>query len=117
MSLNGSEVQEFIGWIRIQEVLKPFLLSSSCCQRIHPSTDFPLQNISKLYLQFLDHVVELYCSIRSRGIEASCRSVLVMSLTPQNNCDRMVVYQCLSIFFHRQELKWKTNPQQVLVLA
>ena len=44
MSLNCSEVQEFIGQIKIQAVLKPFLLSSSFCQRVHPSTDCPLQN-------------------------------------------------------------------------
>ena len=50
MSLNCSEIQEFIGWIRIHAVLNPFLPSSSLCQRIHSSFDCPLQSTNKFFL-------------------------------------------------------------------
>ena len=55
-------VLEFIQGKRIQAILKPLLLSSSLCQRIHPSIDCPLQSITKLFLQFLDQIVKSYCS-------------------------------------------------------
>ena len=50
MSLNCMEGKDFIVWIRIQAPLKPFLLSSSFCQRIHPKT---LPSISRSGRQIL----------------------------------------------------------------
>ena len=45
------------------------IVMSSFCQRIHQSTDCPVQSASKFFLQFLDQV----------GIQELCRSVLVMN--------------------------------------
>ena len=52
MSLNCSEAQEFIGRIRIQAIMKPFVLSTSSCQAIFPITNCPLHSANELYFQF-----------------------------------------------------------------
>ena len=57
------EVQEFIGRIRIQAILKPSLLSFTFCQDFYPSINCPLQSANELYLEPLNQVIKSYYSI------------------------------------------------------
>ena len=53
---NCSEVKEFVGRIRIQAMLKPFLLSSAFGLAIFPSINCPLQSDNELYFELLNQV-------------------------------------------------------------
>ena len=65
MSLDCSEVQEFIGRIRIQAILKSFISSSSSsfCQETYPSFNWPVRSARKPWLKHFCQVVKFYSSI------------------------------------------------------
>ena len=63
MSLSCLDIQEFIGRIRIQAILKSSLLSSTFCQAIFPIFNGPLQSANELYLELLNEVVKSYYAI------------------------------------------------------
>ena len=100
MSLNCSEVQEFIGWRRTQAVLKPFLPSSSLCQRRLPDLTVHYKVPANFIFNFSIRSSKFTAPSISRGSDASFRSVLVMNFDTSkrlwsNGCGSMSIH-CLS---------------------
>ena len=63
MSLNCSEIQEMFRRMRVQTILKPFLLSYSFCQEANPSLNWPVRSSRKPWLEQFCQIVTSYCSI------------------------------------------------------
>ena len=118
MSLNCSEVREVLGKIGNQEKLKPFLWSSSLCQRSYQIVNWPLRSTIELRLEFFHDIVISYCSTIFRkklmdhvGVIWSCLLAL------QNNLVGTSQDWGLSISFHDEEKQWETVSQQASFVA
>ena len=83
MSLNCSEIQEVFRWVRVQAILKIFLLSSSVCQEANASSNWPVRGAVKFWPKFWCQVVKSYCST---FFDSSCRSNLIINFdTPRQS--------------------------------
>ena len=96
MSLNCTEIQKILD-LWIQAVLKSLFLSSSLSQRVQPSIDCPLRNITKFSFNLLIRSFSLTAPSSSRGIDVTCRSVLVMNFDTSkqqrsNGCGSMSIH-------------------------
>ena len=79
MSLNCSEMQEVLGRVRVQAILKPFLWSSSLCQTSYPIVNWPLRSFIELCLDFSIISSKRTAPSSSRRTDGSCRSNLIMA--------------------------------------
>ena len=79
MSLNCSEVQEYIGRMRIQAVLKSFHLSSSFAREFSKALTVHRKVPTNFTFNFSISSSNLTAPSFSRRIEESCRSVLIMN--------------------------------------
>ena len=103
MSLNYFKIQEVLGRVRVQAILKPFLWSSPLCQTSYPIVNCPLRSTIKLCLEFSIISLNSTAPSSSRGIDGSCRSNLIMAFDTVKNLDGISLDWCPSSFFHKQE--------------
>ena len=77
MSLDCSEIRSVSGGVRIQAILKPFLGSSSFCQKRNPIIDWPLRITIELFpfllFEFYNKIFTFHCSV---GFQSN---ILIMS--------------------------------------
>ena len=120
MSLNCSKVQELIGRVWIQAILTSFLYSSSFLPEL--ISNLPVTT-AKHHQTSSSRTLQRYhctCLLRQVLKELLDRAVAIGSrlLTLQNTNDRLiVVFPCLSIFFHEQEQKLEPTSLWASVLV
>ena len=85
MSLACSAIQDMLGRITVQAMLKHFLLSSSFCQEAYPSLNCPVRGCLKVDSRNSAKSSYITAPSSSRWTDSSCRSNLIMNFDTSNN--------------------------------
>ena len=104
MSLDCSERQNVSGWVRVQTILKPFLLSSSSGQNRYPIFNWPLQStIEPFLLDFFYIIMKYHCSVSFEELFDHVVAMTSLLLIPRCTSDHNLQDCCPSTFIHVEE--------------